>query len=145
MMGSEIRPIEMTEAATTPVVAASIALAGVRKEAQGGQRTTLDVLNAQSALYSAQRDHARARYDYLLAILRLKAAAGTLGGDDLALGAGGLPADQARHRERQPLQLRLHHVRGGGLEESACFDVKSIGKPCAGKSHARFDEGGLAK
>ena len=24
----------------------------------------------------------------------------------------------------------------------ACFGVKGIGKPCAGKSHARFDEGG---
>jgi len=30
-------------------------------------------------------------------------------------------------------------------EQSACFTVKNIGKPCAGKPHARFDEGGLAK
>ena len=27
----------------------------------------------------------------------------------------------------------------------ACLGVKNIGKPCAGKSHARFDEGGQAK
>ena len=27
----------------------------------------------------------------------------------------------------------------------ACLLVKNIGKPCAGKPHARFDEGGLAK
>ena len=27
----------------------------------------------------------------------------------------------------------------------ACLAVKNIGKPCAGKSHARFDEGGQAK
>ena len=27
----------------------------------------------------------------------------------------------------------------------ACFGVKNIGKPCAGKPHARFDEGGQAK
>jgi hypothetical protein len=33
----------------------------------------------------------------------------------------------------------------GGLELGACRGVKSIGKPCAGKSHARFDEGGQAK
>ena len=26
----------------------------------------------------------------------------------------------------------------------ACLAVKNIGKPCAGKSHARFDVGGLA-
>ncbi|OGW46420.1 MAG: hypothetical protein A2X57_03395 [Nitrospirae bacterium GWD2_57_8] len=31
------------------------------------------------------------------------------------------------------------------MEESACLTVKNIGKPCAGKPHARFDEGGLAK
>ena len=28
------------------------------------------------------------------------------------------------------------------LEDGACLGVKNIGKPCAGKSHARFDEGG---
>jgi hypothetical protein len=28
------------------------------------------------------------------------------------------------------------------LEEGACLTVKNIGKPCAGKPHARFDEGG---
>ena len=27
----------------------------------------------------------------------------------------------------------------------ACLTEKDIGKPCAGKPHARFDEGGLAK
>ena len=28
-------------------------------------------------------------------------------------------------------------------EEGACLTVKNIGKPCAGKSHARIDEGRL--
>ena len=28
------------------------------------------------------------------------------------------------------------------LEESACLDMKHIGKPCTGKPYARFDEGG---
>jgi hypothetical protein len=31
------------------------------------------------------------------------------------------------------------------LEEGACPAVKNIGKPYAGKPHARFDEGGLAE
>ena len=31
-----------------------------------------------------------------------------------------------------------------GLEISVCLGVKNIGKPCAGKLHARFDEGGQA-
>ena len=30
----------------------------------------------------------------------------------------------------------------GWLEIGACLGVKNIGKPCAGKPHARFDEGG---
>jgi len=32
-----------------------------------------------------------------------------------------------------------------GLEIGACLGVKNIGKPCAGKPHARFDEGGQAR
>lgn len=49
-----------------------------------GTRTAIDVLSAQRDLFSARRDYSRARYDYLLSVLRLKAAAGRLGPDDLA-------------------------------------------------------------
>ena len=31
------------------------------------------------------------------------------------------------------------------LGKCACLGVKNIGKPCAGKLHARFDEGGQAR
>lgn len=48
-----------------------------------GARTAVDVLNAQRELYRAERDYARSRYDYLIQILRLKAAAGQLSGKDL--------------------------------------------------------------
>jgi outer membrane protein len=48
-----------------------------------GVRTRVDVLNAQQLVYSTQRDLASARYQTLLAGLQLKAAAGTLGMDDL--------------------------------------------------------------
>ncbi len=65
------------------VLSSSTALEASETGLEVGTRTSVDVLNAQSALYSAQRDHARSRYDYLLSVLRLKAAAGTLGGDDL--------------------------------------------------------------
>jgi hypothetical protein len=30
------------------------------------------------------------------------------------------------------------------MDESACLEVKNIGKPCARKLHGRFDEGKLA-
>ena len=49
-----------------------------------GARTAVDVLNAQQQLYSAQRNYSKARYDYLLSVLRLKASAGRLGANDLA-------------------------------------------------------------
>ena len=31
------------------------------------------------------------------------------------------------------------------MDKGACLAVKNIGKPCAGKPHARFDEGGQEK
>lgn len=48
-----------------------------------GNRTSVDVLNAQRELFRARTDFARARYDYLLNKLRLKQAAGQLTADDL--------------------------------------------------------------
>ena len=48
-----------------------------------GTRLSVDVLNAEQQLYAAQRDLARARYETLMQGLRLKAAAGRLGPDDL--------------------------------------------------------------
>ncbi|WP_446680520.1 TolC family outer membrane protein [Bradyrhizobium erythrophlei] len=65
-------------AAESEVKAATIALAGVQKEAAGGQRTTLDVLNSQqdlinakARLIGAQRDRVVASYTLLSAIGRL--------------------------------------------------------------------------
>jgi outer membrane protein len=48
-----------------------------------GVRTSVDVLNAQQQLYSAKRDLLQARYNWLLSVLQLKAAAGVLTEDDL--------------------------------------------------------------
>ncbi|HAY09861.1 MAG TPA: channel protein TolC [Thauera sp.] len=48
-----------------------------------GVRINIDVLNAQTQLADTLQQLSRARYDTLLAQLRLKAAAGTLGEDDV--------------------------------------------------------------
>jgi outer membrane protein len=65
-------------AAESEVKAAGVALAGVQKEAAGGQRTTVDVLNSQqdliqakARLIGAQRDRVIASYTLLSAIGRL--------------------------------------------------------------------------
>jgi outer membrane protein len=44
----------------------------------------IDVLNAQQQLSQTRRDLAQAKYNYILALLRLKAAAGQLSEQDLA-------------------------------------------------------------
>jgi outer membrane protein len=49
-----------------------------------GVRTQVDVLNAQQQLFQTRRDLAQARYNYILSLLRLKAAAGGLSEQDLA-------------------------------------------------------------
>ncbi|MDB5968856.1 MAG: hypothetical protein JWQ90_1306 [Hydrocarboniphaga sp.] len=49
-----------------------------------GTRSAIDVLDAQQQRYRAERDYERSRYDYLLSILKLKAAAGSLSQHDLA-------------------------------------------------------------
>ena len=50
---------------------------------QVGVRTQVDVLNAQQLLFSARRDLAQARYNYIASFLRLIAAAGALHEEDL--------------------------------------------------------------
>lgn len=49
-----------------------------------GVRTNLDVLNAQQQLYATRRDLYQAQYNYLVSHLRLKAAVGSLGEENLA-------------------------------------------------------------
>ena len=56
-----------------------------------GVRVNLDVLNAQSQLYQAQRDLAKARYDVIVNNLKLRQAAGTLQAQDVG-GANALLA-----------------------------------------------------
>ena len=65
-------------ASESEVRAATVALQGVQREAQGGQRTTLDVLNSQqdlilakARLIGAQRERVIASYTLLSAIGRL--------------------------------------------------------------------------
>jgi outer membrane protein len=50
-----------------------------------GVRTQIDILNAQQQLSQTRRDLAQAKYNYILALLRLNSAAGRLTEQDLAL------------------------------------------------------------
>ncbi len=65
-------------AAESEVSAATVALEGVQREAQAGQRTTLDVLNAQGDLLSARARLIGAQRDRIIASYTLLSAIGHL-------------------------------------------------------------------
>ncbi len=60
------------------VESASTALQATEAGYEVGTRTSVDVLDARRRLFEAQTNYARSRYDYLLNVLRLELAAGTL-------------------------------------------------------------------
>lgn len=67
------------------VVSSETALEATRAGFDVGTRTAVDVVDAERTLAEAKRDLARARYDYIVNILRLKRAAGTLSPNDLRI------------------------------------------------------------
>jgi outer membrane protein len=73
------------EAAIRQNDAAERALEGVRNEAQAGQRTTLDVLNAEQALVNARVSLIVAQHDRVVASYSLVSAVGRLSAQDLHL------------------------------------------------------------
>jgi outer membrane protein len=75
------------EATQAQVQAAEIALNGVREEARVGQRTTLDVLNAQQTLVNARVALVTAQHDRVVASYTLLSAVGRLSPQVLGLRA----------------------------------------------------------
>ena len=74
---TQVRALESAE------VSAKSQLDSTRLGYQVGVRINLDVLNANTQLYTTQRDLKRARYDFLVSGLRLKSAAGSLDDRDV--------------------------------------------------------------
>jgi len=71
--------------AQAQVTASEIALNGVREEAKAGQRTTLDVLNAQQALVNARIALVTAQHDRVVASYKVLNAVGRLSPQVLGL------------------------------------------------------------
>lgn len=65
------------------VASGAMLVTATEQSIKGGVRINLDLLNAQQQLYTSRRDQAQARYSYLLAMLKLRAAAGVLDADAL--------------------------------------------------------------
>lgn len=70
------------------VASGTLLITATEQSIKGGVRINLDLLNAQQQLYTTKRDQAQARYNYLLGLLRLRAAAGVLDIDALREVAG---------------------------------------------------------
>jgi outer membrane protein len=74
-VNSEVARVQSLKQA---VESAQTALSATEAGYEVGTRTSVDVLQARQRLFQSQTDYARSRYDYLLNVLRLQQAAGTL-------------------------------------------------------------------
>jgi outer membrane protein len=75
--------ISRVKALQQALKSAETGLAATQAGFNVGRRTALDIIVSERELLGAQRDYARARYDYLLDSLRLKQAVGSLSPNDL--------------------------------------------------------------
>jgi len=78
-----VNGVAQVRALEAALVSSTSALESNRLGYEVGVRINIDVLNAEQQVYQTRRDLARARFDTLLAQLKLKAAVGTLGEDEL--------------------------------------------------------------
>ncbi len=74
---AQVKALEAAETST------KLALDATKLGYKVGVRVNLDVLNAQTQLYSTQRDLAKARYDVIVNSLKLRQAAGLLSATDI--------------------------------------------------------------
>ena len=75
--------ISRAKALHAATVSAQSALDATTAGFDVGTRTLVDVLNGQRDLFDAKRNYSRARYDYVLNLVSLEQAAGTLDNEDL--------------------------------------------------------------
>ncbi len=75
---AQVKALEAAESSS------QLALEATQLGYKVGVRVNLDVLNAQTQLFSTRRDLAKARYDVLVGSLRLRQAAGQLKPEDVA-------------------------------------------------------------
>jgi outer membrane protein len=101
------------ESAKAAVDANTIALTGVREEERVGQRTLIEVLNAQQELLNSQVNLVTTRRNVIVAAYGLQAALGRL--DALSLGVTGTIYDPEAHYQevnRQWFGLSITHEDG---------------------------------
>lgn len=78
-----VSDVSRVSARRQTIVSTTSALDATQAGYEVGTRNVVDVLNAQNTLYSAQRDYANSRYDYINNIFQLKEKAGLLSPEDV--------------------------------------------------------------
>ena len=73
----------LTRALEQAVRSGDTQVRSTRRGLEVGVRSRVDVLNAEQQLFTTRRDLSAARYQTLVALLQLRAAAGELDADDL--------------------------------------------------------------
>ena len=96
-------------------MSAEVALQSNKLGQEVGMRTNLDVLNVQQNVFSTRRDLAEAYFNYLIGVLRLKPAVGTLTEQDV-----------------EDINRQLRGLTGAGTRAAS---VRMTGASC-GASHA---------
>jgi len=79
------RAISRSKALKQAVDSQALALKARQDGYRSGRYSIVDVLDAERDLFEARRDHARARYNYILESLRLRLVVGALSEDDLKM------------------------------------------------------------
>lgn len=74
---------QQVDALQQALISNESALEATKKGVEVGVRTNLDLLDAQQQYFATQRDFTVAKYNYLITILQLKAAAGILSENDV--------------------------------------------------------------
>jgi len=80
---SVISDIARVQALRQAVESSQTALQATEAGFEVGTRTTIEVLDSRRQLFQAQTNYYRSRYDYIIAVLQLRLATGSLSVDDL--------------------------------------------------------------
>lgn len=78
-----ISDVSRIQARRQSIISSQSSLDATQAGYEVGTRNVVDVLNAQNSLFSAQRDYANSRYDYIINMLRLQEQAGLLSPKDI--------------------------------------------------------------
>lgn len=103
--------VQRVKARSQAIVSTRSALDATQAGYEVGTRNIVDVLQAQRSLYGSIRDYANSRYDYVINMLKLKKAAGTLSPQDIieigkwlvAPGSSSMSEEEDKQTSSQPL------------------------------------------